>query len=255
MSSSLALRTELIEIDTYLPLSDSLAFSLEQFTRKHYRITNHHQFNENILSPEKAGSLGIFYDLNNKIVGFSRICRHVIQIKDRHITAYIGGTYYDPRMDLSFTAARFCLAKAMRYKLERPSEDMVYFSLASTPTRYQFLAKLNNGIYPNEDKPIPELVLALVERLKRLNHWETNDKHPMLLNNQIPLLNPPSLQEESDPLINYYLSLNPNYYTGTSLLIYLPINLENISLGIKRVLMKMRPPQTHLQEMSEATFF
>ncbi|KTD33086.1 hypothetical protein Lnau_2734 [Legionella nautarum] len=254
MSSSLALRTELIEVDTYLPLSDSLAFDLEQFTRKHYRIANHHQFNEQILSPETTGSLGVFYDLNNKIVGFSRICRHSLQVQDSEFTAYIGGTYYDPRIDLSFTAARFCLAKAIRYKLERPHENMAYFSLVSTPTRFQFLSKLNNGIYPNEETPIPEFVLVLVEHLKRLHHWETDAKHPMLIHNQIPLLNPPILEDEADPLINYYLSLNPNYSTGTSLLIYLPINLANISLGIKRVLMKMRPPQAYLHETKEVTF-
>jgi hypothetical protein len=254
MSGSLALRTELIEIDTYLPLSDSLAFDLEQFARKHYRIANHHQFNEQILSPETAGSLGVFYDLNNKIIGFSRICRHLIQVQGSEFTAYISGTYYDPRIDLSFTAARFCLAKAIRYKLERPHEDMAYFSLVNTPTRFQFLSKLNNGIYPNEEKPIPEFVLEMVERLKRLNHWETDAKYPMLINNQIPMLNPPILEDKTDPLINYYLSLNPNYDTGTSLLIYLPINLANISLGIKQVLMKTRPSQVPVDETNGVTY-
>ncbi|ARG96383.1 hypothetical protein [Legionella micdadei] len=247
MSSSLTLRTELVEIETHLSLSDKLITELEQFTRKHYSLTSHQQFYEQVLGLRKSGGLGIFYN-NNKIVGFTRICRNLIQAQGKQITAYTGGTYHDPRIDLNFTAAKFCLAKAIRYKLERPNDEMVYFALAGSPARYEFLVKLNNEILPQENRPIPEFVLELAESLKKRNGWESNPWHPMLVKHQIQWLNPPPFQaEKTDALTRYYTSLNPEYLNGTSLLIYLPINLTDISFVIKRVLTEMQTPFQHLE--------
>lgn len=246
MSSSLTLRTESIEIESHSPLSDKLIFALEQFTRKHYSLIDTQQFYENVLGLRKSGGLGIFYH-NHSIVGFSRICRNLIKAQGKQVTAYTGGTYHDPKIDLSFTAAKFCLAKAIRYKLVRPEEEMVYFTLAGSPERYQFLAKLNNEIHPRQNQPIPEFVIMLAESLKIQNGWNANPRHPLLINHPMQWLNPPSFQpDKADELTHYYNALNPDYLNGTALLTYVPIDLTHISLVVRRVLTEMRTPPQRL---------
>ncbi|CDZ75951.1 hypothetical protein BN59_00213 [Legionella massiliensis] len=240
MSSSF--RTKSIDVEAHLsPIPEHLIGSLEQFTRRHYQLGSLSDFHEKILGIDKSGGLSIFYDPDNKIIGFTRICRQVLQLYDREISVYTGATYHNPRNDLSLSAAKFCLSKAMRYKLQRPDEEMVYIAHANTPLRYQFLAKLNPSLYPQPDVPTPKSVIELVDQLKTLNQWQTHSRHSMLISNQLPIIDHAALNIDTrDLLTNYYLSLNPEYYKGTTLLVYLPINLANISLGIKQILSKMQ---------------
>lgn len=235
-------RTKSIDVDTHLsPIPEHLIGSLEHFTRRHYQVDNLSDFHEKILGINKSGGLSIFYDYDQKIIGFTRICRQVLELSDRKVTVYTGATYHNPHNDLSLSAAKFCLSKAMRYKLQRPEEEMVYIAQANTPLRYQFLANLNPSLYPQPDIPIPKSVIELVVQLKALNQWQAHSRHPMLISNQLPIIDHADLKiDKTELLTNYYLSLNPEYYKGTTLLVYLPINLANISDGIKRVLNKMQ---------------
>lgn len=238
MSNSLVFHTEIIEIDTHQPfLSNGLINTLEQFIRQYYRLDNLAYFNEHVLGIGKTGNLAIFYDYNHNIIGFTRIFHQLIYLKGKTISVYSGNTYYDQKIDPSFIAAKFGLIKAMKDKLAHPEEEMVYFANANTPARYQFLANLSNTIYPKKGIRIPEMVLNLVGEFKKQNHWPSLSFHPMLIGNPMPLLNFPEEDvERNNPLINYYLTLNPDYRAGNSLLVYIPLNLANISQGIKQVL-------------------
>ena len=187
MSASIAFRTELVEVKAHLlSIPNSLAEALESYARRYYQITQEIDFKTNILGIGQAGSLAVFYDKADKIIGFTRICQQVLQVKNRRVIVNVGGTYHNPEIDLSFTAARFCLAKAMRYKLEHPEKEMAYFSLVSTPIRYQFLSKLSDTIYPQRDIQTPATVLAIIDCLKEYYGWSNESTHPMLVKEQMP---------------------------------------------------------------------
>lgn len=247
MSSCLAFRTEIVEIEGHLSsIPHRMIEALELYARHYYVVNQLSDFKTTILGLGQPGSLAVFYDKADKIIGFTRICQQVLVINDRPVIVNVGGTYHNPDIDLSFIAARFCLAKAMRYKLESPEKDMVYFSIVSTPTRYQFLSKLSDTIYPKEGIKTPGTILAIVDSLKKSLHWPIDTEHPMLVKGQMPLLSIPDNNcNETNPSHSYYLALNPEYYAGNSLLVYIPLGLENISLGIKRVLMKMQTNREH----------
>lgn len=245
MSNSGICRVEMLEMAEHLPsISNKLRDVLEAFTRQYYCIKNLAELNETILGLEKSGDLVVFYDRNDKVIGFTRICRQIITLKGKAITVYSGSNYHAPHVNTNLSCARFGLTKAMRYKLAHPNEEMVYFANANTPARYQFLATLSNTIYPKEGIRIPETILSLVVQLKQQNHWQSHPSHPMIISDQLmPLPYPSASTESNDSLARYYRTLNPDYRTGNALLVYLPLNLINISQGIKRVITS---PTTHM---------
>ncbi|WED43134.1 hypothetical protein [Legionella cardiaca] len=233
MSHSIAVHTDVLATET---LSAQYIQALTQFAAQHYKFHNHFNFSQEILGINKTGEIAVFYDNAHKIIGFTRIsCQH-LQLDNQPVTIYSGGTYHDQKADLSFDAARFGLTRAIKYKLANPMREIFFFANADTPARYQFLANLSTTLYPKEGQAIPLRILKLVENLKKHNGWSSRTSHPMIIGEQMALRNLHATTEEKTPLVSYYLSLNPDYASGNSLLVYLPLNFADISQGIRHLL-------------------
>ncbi|MDI9818952.1 MULTISPECIES: hypothetical protein [unclassified Legionella] len=240
MSNSLIFNTETLLMAPDKPLASHYTNALKQFIHQHYRVKHGSQLEETILGVGKAGELYIFYDKSQKIIGFTRIGYQFVHHKGKSVVVYYGGTYHDKRIDLFFDAARCGLTAVMKYKLAHPEQEMIYLANADTPEKYQFLASLSSTIYPKEEIRIPQSVLGLVTNWKKHNSLTSTTAHPMLIDNPIALRHVPPVHQ-NNPCTSYYLSLNPDYALGNSLLVYVPLNLVNISQGIKRLLMHCTP--------------
>ncbi|KTD64745.1 hypothetical protein [Legionella spiritensis] len=237
MDISPVTRTDILTVESATTVFDhSLIQTLERFTRQHYTPVSHDEFLANVLSISKQGHLALYYDHQDKLTGFSRLCRETLFMRSREIIIFTGGTYHNPRHCISYEAAKFGLIQAMKYKLENPEKELVLFLNASTPAKYRFLAEQAEVFYPCRGIVIPEHVLALVKLLKQQNGWSSCPQHPMLLSNQITFLDTTlPTPDKTNEHVDYYLTINPDYKNGNSLLIYLPLNLATISHGIKQV--------------------
>ena len=224
-------------------MSDSeirdLTRQLLQFTEQHYYLENELAFIEKVVKPQQPGDVILFYGKTNELVGYMRIYWHQLTIDGKLITISSSHTYANQTHNTCFSAARLGLIQTMKYKITHPNEELVHFSSVCTPSKYRWLARLCDDIYPKPDSDVPHSVLHLVNLLKKNNDWTSCAAHPMLIGEQlvrksrcIPI---PTLHD--DPLANYYSSLNPDDESGgRALLVYSPLSLGNIGHSIKRLL-------------------
>ncbi len=239
MSNFCSVRAKIIAVDQGPgSVPASLMQRLTEFTQQHYEISNESTFIESILRPQQAGSVIIYYGETDEIVGYSRAYRQRFPIKGKLVNVYSAKTYHNRVQNLNFITARLGLTEAMKFKLCHPEEELVYISCIDTPYNYQFLAQLPNSIYPQSGVAIPKHVLELVKMMKEKNNWSSCPGHPMLINGQLKKRrnDPIPSQCAKDPLVDYYLSLNPAYANGSALLAYIPLNLGNIAYALRQLI-------------------
>ncbi|KTC72433.1 hypothetical protein Lbir_1208 [Legionella birminghamensis] len=236
MIESIISRTDIILLPSEKDKLASLISILENFTRRHYQIPSPEQFRNDVLGIDKPGALALYYDQFNHLTGFTRVCRQVINPMNKPVIAYWGGTYYNQRVNPGFVAAKFGLAHAMKDKLAHPEDEFIYFAHTNTPSRYHFLNSFNRNIYPKMDARTPDYVLERAACLIEDNHWVAHTEHPMVIEHQVALANGTDPHfDKNNHLHQYYVSINPDYHLGNSLLVYLPLNLATIGMGIKQV--------------------
>lgn len=238
MSSSLSISAKITPIGVdFRPICTSLLHRLIQFTEQHYYIENTKAFIDSVLRPQQTGEIIVFYGDSDELVGYTRIYQQQqLNSKGKLITMYFSNTYNNQTHDTRFAAAKLALTQTMKYKLSHPKEELVHFSFVSTPSKYQFLARLSNTIYPSLGNEVPQSILSLVNELKDTNNWSSCANHPMLISGQLRKKNQPVSETIArDLLSNYYLSLNPDYTLGRALLVCIPLNLSNIGYSIRQL--------------------
>ncbi len=244
MSESFSTSAKIITIGQNLrEIPKPLLHKLIQFTEQHYHIENTAIFINSVLRPQQTGDIIVFYGDADELVGYTRIYQQQLDIKNKHITMSSSKAYNNQTHNTSFTAARLALTQTMKYKLSHPEEELVHFSSVSTASKYHFLARLSNTIYPKPDSDVPNIVLNLVTALKETNNWPSCSTHPMLISEQLPRKHKPTPEAATDdPLTNYYLSLNPDDMTERDLLVCIPLNLGNIGHSIRQLLTHPHEP-------------
>jgi hypothetical protein len=249
MYYSCSIRSIIIPIDAGFRESSNLLINkLIQFTKQHYHIENTALFVDTIVRPEQTGDIIAFYSDTDELVGYTRIYQQKFTISNKPITIYSSNTYNNQTHNINPAAARLGLIQTMKYKLSHPEEDLVHFSIVSSPTKYQFLARLSNTIYPKPNTEVPNYILDLADVLKENNNWVSSSTHPMIIGGQLSKKHQPIINNKEtfdDPLTKYYMSLNPNYASGNALLVCIPLNLKNIGYSIRQILTVLHE-QAHL---------
>lgn len=235
MDTGAIVRTELFNTERGEAFPSLLVQNLERFTRQHYLIQDTAAFFNTVLGADKPGDLAVFYGHHQRIIGFMRIYRQVFYVGPKEYIVFLGGTYHDQRLNICYSAAKIGLIQAMKYKLGHPEQELVFFSNVNTPTKYQFVSTMSEIYYPRPQRLVPEPILQLVDQLKIHNQWQSASHHPMVITNQLAVLHPDLQHIEQNELTDYYHSINPNYRSGHSLLVYLPLNLATIGHGIRQV--------------------
>ncbi len=224
------------------PIPKSLVDVLLQFTEIHHHIENKKTFIERVIKPHTAGNLILFYGESDQLVGYTRIYQHQLEIKSNLITIFSAKTYSNPTHNTLYAGARLGLTHTMKYKLAHPEEELVHFSSVTTPYKYQFLSHLSNTVYPRPHVEVPKHILVLVNFLKEANDWSSSETHPMLIHDGLQRKLPLTLESIPEPTVaDYFDSLNSEINLGFSLLVCIPLNLCNISYGIRKILMLSSP--------------
>jgi hypothetical protein len=215
-------------------IPEHLIQMLYNFLRPYYHLTNQKVFQQLILRPGEKGELIVHYGLNQDIAAFTRTFRQKVLIGRKQVIAYSAFIYLNPIYRSCPTVTGTGLTKAIEYKLANPHEELIYVAFADNPLTYEFFSQLSDSIYPKPTHRVPDQIITVINALKRQNGWISTNSHPMIVNSTLmPIKNQDfNLDEDESALNEFYLSANPHYMQGNSLLVYIPLHLANIGYGL-----------------------
>lgn len=229
----------IIAIDSYLidkknQIPQKIADNLYLFLTKSYHLADQNEFQQLIMQPEQNGELTVLYSEQDKIAGFSRTYRHTVHSGKKHVTVYSAYLFLDPRFKITPTIESTGLTLAIKEKLANPQKELIYLAFANTPLAYKFIYQLSDSIYPKPAQRVPDQIINLVNSFKKQYGWITTNNHPMVVNSPLIQLRSQSTldADEHCELNEFYLSTNPDYLQGNSLLVYMPLHLANINYGL-----------------------
>ncbi len=215
-------------------IPEQLTQKLYQFLTSYYHVPNQEEFHSLILRLEERGELIVYYGINQEIAGFSRLFRQPIKVGKKQVIAYSALIYLNPLYQVCPTVSSTGLTEAIKYKLAHPHEELIYVGFADNPLTYEFLYNLSDSIYPKPLQRVPDQIITVIHALKKQNRLISTCNHPMVVN--APMLPTKNknlyLQDEGNELHEFYVSANPDYLQGNSLLVYVPLHLANISYGL-----------------------
>lgn len=230
---------DVIAIDSFVfttqnSFSGQLSKDLYRFLSKSYHLADHDEFERLILQPETEGELTVLYGTNKEIAGFSRIYRHQVDLNKKQVIVYSAYIYLNPLYKVRPTIESSGLTQAIKEKLTNPHEEIIYLAFANNPLTYDYIYQLSDSIYPKPSQRVPEQILTLINAFKRQYGWITTNSHPLVINSPlVPLRSQSNFTiDEGDELHEFYLSTNPDYLQGNSLLVYMPLHLANINYGL-----------------------
>ncbi|KTD76293.1 hypothetical protein [Legionella waltersii] len=225
-----------------------LTKQLLQFLSKSYHLTSNEEFTSLILRPSEEGELTVLMGQDNDIAGFSRTYKQATTVGKKIITCFTGHLYLNPNYHVPATVTCAGIKQAIQYKLDNPHEETIYIALANTPQAYEFLYELSDTLYPKPLQRVPDQILTILKAIKQTNGWIDTNNHPMIINSSLVPLRSQFKQdlEESNELTEFFLSTNPDYLQGNSLLVYLPLHLANISYGLNH-----QEPTLHSNQVPE----
>ena len=215
-------------------IPEHLTQKLYNFFASYYHVTNQDDFQQIILCPEEKGELIVHYGINQDIAAFSRTFNQEVLVGKKQVTIYLALIYLNPEYSACPTVAGAGLTEAIKYKLKNPHEELIYVACADNPLTYEFISQLSDSIYPKPSQRVPDQILTVINALKKQNGWISTNNHPMVINSHfIPVRNQLlNMHDDGSELNEFYLSANPDYIQGNSLLVYIPLHLANISYGL-----------------------
>ncbi|KTD49209.1 hypothetical protein [Legionella quateirensis] len=233
---------DVIAIDSYVVETQNttpmqLSNELYRFLAKSYHLADHDEFERLILQPETDGEVTVLYGINKEIAGFSRTYRQGVDLSKKQVIVYSAYIYLSPHYKVRPTIESAGLTQAIKEKLENPQEEIIYLAFANNPLTYDFIYQLSDSIYPKPSQRVPEQILNLINAFKKQYGWIATNSHPLVINSPlVPLRSQSNFTiDETDVLHEFYLSTNPDYLQGNSLLVYMPLHLANINYGLDRL--------------------
>jgi hypothetical protein len=229
----------IVAIDSYLiekeqQIPEQITNNLYQFLARSYHLADQNEFLQLIIQPELSGELTILYGVNDEIAGFSRTYRQTVDLGKKLVTVYSAYIFLNPHFTATPTIESAGLTLAIKEKLANPQEELIYLAFANNPLTYKFIYQLSDSIYPKPDQRVPDQIISLINSFKKQYGWISTNNHPMIVNSPLVQLRSQSTLDidESCELDEFYLSTNPDYLQGNSLLVYMPLHLANINYGL-----------------------
>lgn len=211
------------------PLINKLYHFLNQF----YHLNNLEEFQHFLIRPEEHAELTVLFGLNDEIAGFSRTQRRKVNLEKKQVIVYSALVYLNPNYTINANVANLGLTQAIKYKLSNPHEELIYVAFANDPRTYKFLYELSDTIFPKPAQRIPDQILTVINALKKQSGWISTNNHPWVVNSPlVPIKHQDQEEEEQCRLNEFFLTANPDYMQGNSLLMYMPLHLANIGYGL-----------------------
>jgi hypothetical protein len=222
-------------------------------------------FRGSILFRSEDAELGLYYGPEGELAGFTSV--EVTWVEAGGITHAVlnAGTYVSRRYAGSgggTTTVRFGLNFALRFKLRHPLTPLWYVPELTNPAPYRLLARSFPVVFPRPDYTTPGRVEALARAVVEQRGMISREGQPWVARFQHAARGvraerfEVSTRLRDDPLVHFYVSLNPDFADGDDLVACIPLDLLNV-IGaamppLRRVLRAWRRPKPGMRSRARA---
>ncbi|MDE1464422.1 hypothetical protein [Spartinivicinus poritis] len=212
-------------------LIEKYATTLYQIFSLTHTNVNFDNFKRKILPRSGTDSLALFYNDKDRIIGFTVVSINLEKIDKLKFIALGTSIYFDLQYKPTYILVKYFFYSFIKLKLKYPFTKVVCISSTTSPASYLFHAQRVYEFYPNY-KFTPSLVIKKITYRVAMskgcqlatidNPWQFKVK-PTIPNigrfKRIP--------DNSSPHYEYYKSINPNFYSGKGIRVYVPLTTFN----------------------------
>ena len=186
--------------------------------------------------------LALCHAEDGSLVGFSAASLSTIEVAGRSHMVFCAPVLVRLGYRAGAEVAFFGLTEALSVKLRNPRASLAYLSTTATPASYALFARTVRCFYPSPGTEAPADVLLAVARVRELRGLESVGGLPWVVQSGRPLGADRIHTESSlrdDPHARWFESLSPRWLDGEALLVWIPLDLRNITGGIARASLAM----------------
>lgn len=189
-------------------------------------------------------TLGLFFDRHHYLCGFTIAGIQTVIVEDETHALFSAGAYSDLNYKTGKWVVKFALKESIKYKLKHPHHRLAYLEEALSPAPYSLSLRVVPECYPNPNKPAPKKITSIIEAIKSKREYIMSDDSPWVVKFPIKLKLKDyqrllsAAKRNKCEYYQYYFTLNPHFMDGHALLVYMPLTLKNIFLGIKNNICK-----------------
>ena len=182
--------------------------------------------------------VALFYGRNGTLVG--QVCARITSVEHaRQLhSVFSAGVFFRLGYKGGVRGAQFGIREALRAKVKNPQRPLAYLTRANSPVSYRLLARSIRRVYPNRHESTPDALTDLVRATLIARRTAVGTAPWLTPSTALPrdidrIRTSKSLAD--DPDARFYMSLNPNFAEGTSLFVWVPLDVINIVSAVSRL--------------------
>jgi hypothetical protein len=183
-------------------------------------------------------TLTLFFDKNNILGGFAISGIQQVNVDNRIYAVFSAGVYFDLNYRTGQSIARSTLKQSLKYKLKHPTHKLVFLGQMLSPAGYSLSARTFPTFYPHPFRKTPADTYKVLEAIIAFRQYTMVPGQKFIAKPPVAckIVKPERLYHSN--LMNecvfyrHYFQLNPHFNEGAGLLIFIPLNLNNLFWGM-----------------------
>jgi hypothetical protein len=193
--------------------------------------------------------LALCYGADGDLVGFSAASIGRIELGGRHHAVFSAPVLIRLGYRAGSEVALFGLTEALAFKLRHPWTPLAYVSATATPASYLLFARTVRRFYPSRNCETPASIPALVELVRQQRGLEQVTEGGWVVRSGRPIGAQRLRANDAlsaDPDVAFFERLSPRWLDGEALLVWIPLDVDNIATGIVRAVReRLWPARRH----------
>jgi hypothetical protein len=185
--------------------------------------------------------VALFHDEAGALIGFYSAAVQRVAHEGRQHAVFGALLCIDTRYDGTREATVRAIVDALRFKLREPRTPLAFMGVVTTPASFRRLAVTMPTTYPSRHVPTPAAIDALVRETARLRGLTFVDEARWLVRGLGEPRQPERLKHSQslrdDPHARFYMDRNPRFEEGIGMLIWFPLDVENLFRALVRRLL------------------
>ena len=183
-------------------------------------------------SPADWTRIRIYKNAENEWIGYCAAHRSEIRIFDRSRVIFRAEAGILREYRGRSKTLWFGFSEAIKYRIRHPLCDLYYLGSFVHPSVLYMFSRYFSEYYPRADAPVPESIRIFMLELANAFHIEDADE-PNELVRQVGWITKESRedrcfwQNNSHPVVKFYIKTNPGYVIGNGLLTLVPLTFSN----------------------------